>query len=56
VSLYAVAFALMAAAGVTLVAASLGTLESLRLLRVSSWLSAGAIVAAVASVVAPRRR
>lgn len=56
VSLYAVAFVLMLAAGAVFVAASLGRLESLGLLRVSAWLSGAAIVVAVASVLVPRRR
>ena len=54
-SLYAAAFTLMLAAGAVLVIASLGRLESLRLLRVSAWLSVAAIVVAVASVALPRR-
>jgi hypothetical protein len=56
VSLYAAAFALMVGAGVALAASSLGTLRSIGLLRLSAWLSAGAIVVAVASVALPRRR
>lgn len=55
VSLYAVAFALMAVAGVILVIASLGSLNSIGLLWVSAGFSAGAVVAAVASVAAPSR-
>ena len=55
VSLYAVAFALMAAAGVILIIASLGSLNSIGLLWVSAGFSAAAVVAAVASVAAPRR-
>jgi hypothetical protein len=55
VSLYAVAFALMAVAGIILVVASLGSLNSIRLLWVSVGFSAAAVVAAVASVAAPRR-
>jgi drug/metabolite transporter (DMT)-like permease len=55
VSLYAVAFALMAVAGIILVVASLGSLNSIRLLWVSAGFSAAAVVAAVASVAAPRR-
>lgn len=56
VSLYGVAFALMLGAGVIFALATLGRLESLRLLWVSVWLSVAAIVAAVASVVVPGRR
>jgi hypothetical protein len=56
VSLYAVAFALLLVAGAVFAFATFGQLESLRLLRVSAWLSIGAIVAAVASVVIPVRR
>jgi drug/metabolite transporter (DMT)-like permease len=55
VSLYAVAFALMAVAGIILVVASLGSLNSIGLLWVSAGFSAAAVVAAVASVAAPRR-
>ena len=55
VSLYAVAFALMAVAGVILVIAWLGSLNSIGLLWVSAGFSAAAVVAAVASVAAPRR-
>jgi len=55
VSLYAVAFALMAVAGIILVVASLGSLNSIGLLWVSAGFSAGAVVATVASVAAPRR-
>jgi hypothetical protein len=55
ISLYAVAFVLMLASAIVFAAASLGKLESLRLLRVSAWISAAAIVLAVASVLAPRR-
>jgi cytochrome b subunit of formate dehydrogenase len=55
VSLYAVAFALMAVAGIILVVASLGSLNSIGLLWVSAGFSAAALVAAVASVAAPRR-
>jgi hypothetical protein len=55
VVLYAVAFALMAVAGVILVIASLGSLNSIGLLWASAGFSAGAVVAAVASVAAPRR-
>lgn len=56
VSLYAGAFALMLTAGAVLVAASLGRLESIRLLWVSAWLSGGAIAVALASVLVTRRR
>lgn len=56
VSLYAVAFALLLVAGVVFAFATFGQLESLRLLRVSAWLSVAAIVAAVVSVVIPVRR
>lgn len=55
VSVYAAAFALMLAAGVTLAAASLGNLSSIRLLLVSAGFSIAAVIVAVASVVAPRR-
>jgi hypothetical protein len=55
VSLYAVAFALMAVAGIMLVVASLGSLNSIGLLWVSAGFSAAAVIAAVASVAAPRR-
>jgi hypothetical protein len=55
VSLYAVAFALMAVAGIILVVASLGSLNLIGLLWVSAGFSAAAVVAAVASVAAPRR-
>jgi hypothetical protein len=54
-SLYAVSFALLLAAGITLTVATLGSLNSLRLLRVSAGLSVAAIVIAVVSVVLPRR-
>lgn len=56
VSLYAVAFALLLVAGAVFAFATFGQLESLRLLRVSAWLSVAAIVAAVVSVVFPVRR
>lgn len=55
VSVYAAAFALMLAAGATLAAASFGNLSSTRLLLVSAGFSIAAVIAAVASVVAPRR-
>lgn len=54
-SLYAASFALLLAAGITLTVATLGSLNSLRLLRVSAGLSVVAIVIAVMSVVLPRR-
>jgi hypothetical protein len=56
ISLYAVAFALMVAAAVALVASSLGSLRSIDLLWFSSGLSLAAIAAAIASVLVPRRR
>jgi hypothetical protein len=56
VGLYAIAFLVMLAAGGVFVIASLGKLESLRLLRVSAGLSVAAIALAVASVLVPRRR
>lgn len=56
VGLYAGAFALMITAGAVLVAASLGRLESIRLLWVSAWLSVAAIAIAFASVLVTRRR
>jgi hypothetical protein len=58
VSLYAVAFALMAVAGVLVAVAALDKLtdDSLRLLRISAGLSGVSIVVAVASVLVPRRR
>ena len=55
VSLYAGAFVLLSAAGVALVASSLGTLRSIGLLWASTVLSAAAIAVAVASLVLPRR-
>jgi hypothetical protein len=55
VSLYAVAFGLLLAAGAVFAFATFGQLESLGLLRVSAWLSGAAIVAALVSVAAPRR-
>jgi hypothetical protein len=54
--LYVVAFLLMAAAGFTLAVAARGFLASTRLLWFSAGMSAGAIVAAVASVVWPAAR
>jgi hypothetical protein len=56
ISVYAVAFALMVAAAVALVASSLGSLRSIDLLWFSSVLSLAAIGAAIASVLVPRRR
>ncbi len=55
VSLYAAAFALMLAAGASLVIASIGSLASIRLLWVSAALSFAAIVVAVASLAASGR-
>jgi hypothetical protein len=55
-SLYTLAFVLMSIAATILVMATLGRLESLRLLRVSSGFSVAAIVVAVVAVVVPRRR
>lgn len=55
VSLYAIAFALLLAAGVALAASSLGSLRSIGLLHLSAGLSAAAIVVAVVSVLLPRR-
>lgn len=54
-SLYALSFGLLLAAGVALTVATLGSLNSLRLLRVSAGLSIAAIVVAVVSVVLLRR-
>jgi hypothetical protein len=55
VSLYAAAFALMAVAGIILVVASLGSLNSIGLLWLSAGFSAAAVIAAVASVAVPHR-
>jgi hypothetical protein len=55
-SLYTLAFVLMSIAATILVMATLGRLESLRLLRVSSGFSVAAIVVAVVAVLVPRRR
>jgi hypothetical protein len=55
VSLYAVAFGLLLAAGAVFAFATFGRLESLGLLRISALLSGAAIVAALVSVAAPRR-
>jgi hypothetical protein len=57
-SLYVAAFALLLTAGMLVAVASLDKLtdHALQLLRVSMWVSAAAVVAAVASVVLPRRR
>jgi len=54
--LYAVAFALMLAAGACFAAAAKGFLESTRLLWVSAGFSLAAIAVAVAGVFVPRRR
>jgi hypothetical protein len=54
-SLYAIAFALMMVAAAFFAAATIGTLTSLRMLRVSTLLSAIAIVVAILAVVLPRR-
>ena len=56
ISVYAVAFALMAAAAIALATSSLGSLRSIGLLWFSSALSLAAIVTAIASVLVPRRR
>ena len=56
ISVYAVAFALMAAAAIAIAASSLGSLRSIGLLWFSSALSLAAIVTAIASVLVPRRR
>jgi hypothetical protein len=55
VSLYAVAFALMIVAAIALMASSLGSLRSIRLLWISSALSLLAAGLAVVSAVVPRR-
>lgn len=52
---YAIAFALLGAAGVCLAIAAIGTLESISLMRAASVLSALAIVGSIVSVVVPRR-
>jgi hypothetical protein len=52
---YAIAFALMGAAGVCLAIAAIGTLESIQLMRAASVLSGLAIVASIVAVVMPRR-
>jgi len=54
--LYAIAFALMLAAGACFAAAAKGFLESTRLLWVSAACSVAAIVVAVAGVFVPRQR
>ena len=54
-SLYALAFALMVVAAGFFAAATIGTLTSLRMLRVSTVLSGIAIVVAILAVVLPRR-
>jgi len=56
VSVYAVAFGLMAAAAIAIAVSSLGSLRSIGLLWFSSAVSVAAIVVAIASVLAPRRR
>jgi len=55
-ALYLVAFVLMVAAGVALVASAKGLLESTRLLWVSTGLSLGAITVAAVGLFVPRRR
>jgi hypothetical protein len=55
-SLYALGFGLVAAAGVVLVLAARDFLQSLTPLWISVGLSAGAIAAAVLSLLLPRRR
>ena len=55
VSLYALAFVLLVGAGAAIAASAVNLLESTRLLWVSSALSGLAIVAAVVSVILPRR-
>jgi hypothetical protein len=57
-SLYVAAFVAMALSAALVVAGSLGRLDagSLRLLRVSWVLSGAAVILALASVLAPRRR
>jgi hypothetical protein len=55
IRLYAAAFVLMLSAGVVLAIAGLGALSSLGLLWLSAGLSAGAVVAATASIVVSRR-
>jgi hypothetical protein len=54
--LYAIAFALMVAAGIVLAIAATSFLESLPVLWTSVVLSALAVVTAVAGLVVPRRR
>lgn len=53
--LYGAAFALMLVAGGFLAAAGLGELQDTRLLWISTWFSAGAIVLALVGVLLPRR-
>jgi hypothetical protein len=55
VSLYALAFVLLLAAGAAMGASAVGLLASTRLLWTSTILSAAAILVAVTSVVLPRR-
>jgi hypothetical protein len=52
---YAIAFALMSAAGVCLAIAAIGTLQSISLMRAASVLSGLAIVGSVVAVLVPRR-
>jgi hypothetical protein len=54
-SLFATAFALLAAAAVVFEVTTIGWLQSTRLLWVSSAFSVGALLVAVASVLVPRR-
>jgi hypothetical protein len=53
---YAAAFVLLLASGTSFAAASLGQLESLRLLWASFWLSLASIAAAFVSLLLTRRR
>ena len=55
VSLYTVAFAVMLVAAIALMASSLGSLRSIKLLWISSALSLLSAGLAVASVLVPRR-
>ncbi len=52
---YAIAFALMGAAGVCLAIAAIGTLESIPLMRAASVLSGLAIVGSIVAVLVPKR-
>jgi hypothetical protein len=56
VALYVVAFALLLAAGIAVALSVASFFETLTLMWVSVWCSAGAIVVAVLAVVWPRRR